>query len=100
MNYDFHMLLSRPSERWRSLSILRGLVNSATIQIRNSATIQIREDIASWEGRRAIGEADHAQMLEAARDRDVDRMFAILHQQHTLPSIEHVRAQIASKLVA
>lgn len=92
MNYDFHMLLSRPSERWRSLSILRGLVNSATIQI--------REDIASWEGRRAIGEADHAQMLEAARDRDVDRMFAILHQQHTLPSIEHVRAQIASKLVA
>lgn len=85
INYDFHMLLSRPSERWRSLSILRGLFNSATIQI--------KEDIASWEGRRAIGEADHAEMLEAARERDVDRMLGILHQ-HTIPAIEHVRAQL------
>ena len=86
VNYDFHMVLSRPSGRRRSLRLLRGLFNVATIQV--------KEDIAGWEGRRARGEADHAEMLDAARQRDADRMVAILHA-HTTPAIDHVRTALA-----
>ncbi|WP_240658531.1 GntR family transcriptional regulator [Microbacterium sp. CPCC 204701] len=83
INYDFHMLLSEPSGRRRSLSILRGLFNVATIQI--------KQDIAAWEGRRAVGEQDHADMLDAARSRDAHRMLQIL-RDHTIPAIEHLKA--------
>jgi DNA-binding GntR family transcriptional regulator len=82
LNYEFHMALSEPSGRTRSLTILRTLFNVATVQI--------TEDISSWDGRRAVGEADHAEMIAAGRERDVERMLGII-RRHTEPAIEHLR---------
>ncbi|WP_431794973.1 GntR family transcriptional regulator [Microbacterium enclense] len=82
LNHDFHMVLSRPSERPRSLDILSGLMNVAMIQL--------SEDIATWDGRRAVGEADHAEMVEAAAARDLPLMLDVI-RRHTGAAIQHLR---------
>ena len=84
LNGDFHLALASASERRRSLRILRELFNVGMIQL--------RQDIETWKGRRAEGETEHAQMIEAVRNKDV-RALNSLVRHHVGVAIEHLRAE-------
>jgi DNA-binding GntR family transcriptional regulator len=82
LNRDFHLALSAPSERTRTLRILRELFNVGTVQL--------REDIQNWDGRKAAGEADHGRILAAARAGNLDEL-SLLIDNHVGAAIEHLR---------
>ena len=84
LNGDFHLVLASASGRGRSLRILRELFNVGMIQL--------RQDIETWKGRRAEGESEHAQMIEAVRTKDLRTLNALV-RQHVGVAIEHLRAE-------
>ncbi len=81
LNRDFHLALSGASGRKRTLRILRELFNVGTVQL--------REDIQNWDGRRAAGEADHANILAAVRAGDIDEINRQI-QNHIGAAVEHL----------
>jgi DNA-binding GntR family transcriptional regulator len=84
LNRDFHLLLSQPSGRTRTLRVLREVINVTTLQL--------RQDISAWDGRKQAGEFEHAELLEAVTAKDESRVMELL-TSHLEVSIEHLREQ-------